>query len=974
MANSKWILLISAFLLLGFAAGAQNIYLRHFTVNDGLPSNTVYDVYSDSKGYLWFGTDKGIARYNGTRFDYFTTSDGLPDNNVFCFKEDKQHRLWISTYGGALCYFKEGKFYTAVNTPSLKLPFKSIQKDISVASDSSVIILYKDPEYKFVSIKGDKVRLYDFGKLKALMEGGLVKIVRIPHKGYKLLYPDMWVEIDDSGRFLRRYRSTKLFTLVSTRTQDRQLLYAEHNIYDADEKRLQEIPNIIEPYNGYLIAHWEPQRIFICTSNGVFMNNDIHLLSQSHVVALAPDIEGNYWIATINEGGAYWLNKDLLAVREYKGAYNGKVIYVKKIGNKIFFATDNGDLHCLANGKSRPIYINKQAKEKVGQGRILIPLVTDEHDYFFFGRENYYWIKGINSIKRGVSKRKVLPSFGPAKYVAAVNNDFYYLQRDSVSVIPLLNGPFHKYLKDWKERIPAGGLIFSFALDPKNNIWIATSEGLRKLYDKKILTQPQINFTFRQFGFYNDYMVGYTDKNLLLLTRNYESSNPNIDTLQSNNAIWNGIYPIDTNHIIIAANNYYCLLTFSSRYTKGYKISFIENAFIPTHAEHITADTANCYFFKDNTITTIRKSVLFDQRPPPRVLLTKIKTQHKTFPIESIVSIPYTQARDIRIEFDYIAYNASKINCQYSITTDNTESWKDISGEMAINLLNIGYGQYQIKLRAKTLTSDYSIVRHFILIVERPFWARWWFISLCILCFLIIISAIAIIVIKYLLRKKQEKYKIEMKVRKSEFKALNALMNPHFIFNSLNNIQNLINKKNVDKANKYLVIFSKLVRQNMHNIEREYISLDKEIELVSNYLKLEQLRFKEFLNYDIVLEVPEAELEEIVIPALLLQPLVENAIKHGLQPRRSPHNYLLLHIYERDNVLFIEIHDNGVGFTRSRNRSLEMGHESFALNNIQQRIDYFNSLYSRKITFLLQEIMEGEAVKGTMAIIKITLD
>jgi sensor histidine kinase YesM len=122
-----------------------------------------------------------------------------------------------------------------------------------------------------------------------------------------------------------------------------------------------------------------------------------------------------------------------------------------------------------------------------------------------------------------------------------------------------------------------------------------------------------------------------------------------------------------------------------------------------------------------------------------------------------------------------------------------------------------------------------------------------------------------------------------------------------------------------------------------------------------------------------MLEVPETELEEIVIPALLLQPLVENAIKHGLQPARSSENYLLLHIYEQDNVLFIEVQDNGVGLLGSRNRSLNLAHESFALNNIQQRIDYFNSLYSRKITFLLQEITEGEVVKGTRATIKITL-
>ena len=79
---------------------AQAYPMLHYSIEDGLPSTNIYSVYRDRKGFLWFATDKGIARYNGIRFETFTTFDGMPDNEVFLFKEDNEGRLWLSTYNG----------------------------------------------------------------------------------------------------------------------------------------------------------------------------------------------------------------------------------------------------------------------------------------------------------------------------------------------------------------------------------------------------------------------------------------------------------------------------------------------------------------------------------------------------------------------------------------------------------------------------------------------------------------------------------------------------------------------------------------------------------------------------------------------------------------------------------------------------------------------------------------------------------
>ena len=110
------------FLFASIRSSAQSYPMHNYTVADGLPSNTVYCVYKDSKGLLWFGTDKGIARYNGIKFEKFSTADGLPDNEIFCFSEDKYNRLWMGTFNGSLCYYKDGIIHTGDNTPFLKLP------------------------------------------------------------------------------------------------------------------------------------------------------------------------------------------------------------------------------------------------------------------------------------------------------------------------------------------------------------------------------------------------------------------------------------------------------------------------------------------------------------------------------------------------------------------------------------------------------------------------------------------------------------------------------------------------------------------------------------------------------------------------------------------------------------------------------------------------------------------------------------
>jgi LytS/YehU family sensor histidine kinase len=210
-----------------------------------------------------------------------------------------------------------------------------------------------------------------------------------------------------------------------------------------------------------------------------------------------------------------------------------------------------------------------------------------------------------------------------------------------------------------------------------------------------------------------------------------------------------------------------------------------------------------------------------------------------------------------------------------------------------------------------------------------------------------------------------------VKFMKSEYKALNALMNPHFIFNTLNNVQSLVNGNNKLAANEYLRIFADLVRQNMHNVSKELITLQKEIDLVNNYLLLEKLRFEDKLNFDVHIDA-ELELFEIMVPPLLIQPLVENSIKHGILPLKSPDGFIQINITEQNDLLVIEIKDNGVGLNNALAQPGSL-HESYGLSNIRKRIEQLSMILDKKLQFNMEEVFDERTIRWTVVTITMPL-
>ncbi|MGK0426852.1 MAG: LytS/YehU family sensor histidine kinase [Ulvibacter sp.] len=197
-------------------------------------------------------------------------------------------------------------------------------------------------------------------------------------------------------------------------------------------------------------------------------------------------------------------------------------------------------------------------------------------------------------------------------------------------------------------------------------------------------------------------------------------------------------------------------------------------------------------------------------------------------------------------------------------------------------------------------------------------------------------------------------------------------MNPHFIFNALNSVNSFISSNDERAANKYLNEFSQLMRAVLENSEEDFISLEKEIKLLELYIKLEHFRFKD--KFDYTLNVSEdIRLSKFVIPPMLLQPYIENAVWHGLRYKEDK-GWLEINFEQLDSeTIKISIIDNGIG----RKKSIEFKTEnqkkqnSKGMGNIQKRILILNEMYKDKIDVTIENVFEnGEGTMVTMVLKK----
>ncbi|WP_315818784.1 histidine kinase [Paraflavitalea speifideaquila] len=213
------------------------------------------------------------------------------------------------------------------------------------------------------------------------------------------------------------------------------------------------------------------------------------------------------------------------------------------------------------------------------------------------------------------------------------------------------------------------------------------------------------------------------------------------------------------------------------------------------------------------------------------------------------------------------------------------------------------------------------------------------------------------------------------KIAENRLAVLRLQMNPHFVFNSLNSIGNFILKNEPMKASGYLTKFSKLIRLIFDSAQSEWVSLEQEIKSLELYIELEQLRFNN--KFDVIINVSE-EINRgtVMVPPLLLQPFVENAIWHGLMPKEGERGELYLHYWLHQDKLCMSIEDNGIGRAASiksrTGRIATLQKQGIKLTD--ERIQIINEIYHAQVQAIIKDLIDeqGDPV-GTRVIVSLDL-
>jgi ligand-binding sensor domain-containing protein len=306
-----------------------------------------------------------------------------------------------------------------------------------------------------------------------------------------------------------------------------------------------------------------------------------------------------------------------------------------------------------------------------------------------------------------------------------------------------------------------------------------------------------------------------------------------------------------------------------------------------------------------NGYLSLSESYLNLTLQPPKVYIESVETGNRELDIHSIGALSHEE-NSLSLRFGAIDYRlSSNLLFRYRLLPDT--SWKIIK-ERELNLIGLSPGKYEIEVSASAGDPQWSSSVKYAFEIQSPFWKSVWFIG-AVLLLLVLLSV-------YIVRKRissiRSKAQLKQKIADTEMAALRARMNPHFVFNCLNSIDNLIHANQSDAATKYLNRFAKLIRDVLENAQTAEIPFQKDWENVQRYLDLEQLRFDDQLKISLTVS-PELFNGNYRVPPFIIQPFLENAIHHGLRNSSNEQKHLEIKAELKDDFLIYSIIDNGIG-------------------------------------------------------------
>jgi hypothetical protein len=540
---------------------------------------------------------------------------------------------------------------------------------------------------------------------------------------------------------------------------------------------------------------------------------------------------------------------------------------------------------------------------------------------------------------------KTAPLFIRRNWVLSdtTRNLIYFTNNDNFYQYNTINKTFRKLYVDSSYYVnQSKHFEHSYMLDKGGFIWLSTPDFyLWKINPDKFKIVDTVKFTnthidlndARLYGCYNEYLLISTlNSQLLFNTKNYQCVYLNRNNgLMQNQCYW---------HMMCNGKAFF---TYAGT-------GITQVASIDKLLQSPQKITPYITFILVNN-----KPVVLDTLPQYLKNL-RLDYTHNTISIAfSAISTEFPE----RLEY---AYKLEETDNEW-IYTNNLNR--------RINYANLAPGKYIFKVKVREWGLDWSPETNLFITITPPFWRTWWFITLCVLASAALIFWFAQWRINNIRRQEQLRAKHEKELLELEAKALRAQMNPHFIFNCMNSIKALIQQNEPTKAVNYLTTFSKLIRTIFNNSDKREISLFDELETCKLYTQLEAMRFENKLKYEFAID-DSIDLKSINVPALILQPFIENAIWHGIMPMTEGGKVSVTVKQENENII-CTVEDDGIGREVSlQNKMQTLPHQSKGVRLTQQRLTLENSLNERGALLTIVDKKSDDG-KPAGTIINITL-
>lgn len=934
------------FLCLGPSLFSQTTQTIFYTNRDGLPSNAVYRTIIDNHGFLWVATENGLAKFDGKNFRTYTTAQGLPDNEITDIFIDSSRTIWVTPFRKTPSYYNpvKDRFENEETDPRLK------KIDLANTSRGSVLafggVAFCNNLHDFFICKNGNITAYK--GLIGKKGGGPYRIIEDRPGSYILICSDS-IRLFSDGHITK----TAFFNYDIINNE-----YFNHSLYTCSDNRIFKFSVDDEgsvqlkktgsyPFKVRIFCR-TGKNLAITSFNGTTYLVDTATLELKDAILydlpvrnVLEDNTSNAWISTNDRGLLKIQQKRIYSYSTNDRKLNNllqqnfNALFVT--GKKIYAGNNYGEV--MVYDKVYDLRRVALSPQRNMDGTVRKILETRNGIYvscqtgsFLFDKRNY-------TIKRTLQGARNLS----AKMAAFVNDTTLILGSHSqASMINLQNGMITDSVL---KRVTA------LAISNQGVKYIGSNEGLYR-WDKGALFsfgKEHRAFTYRinALECTSDGLVwvGLGSDSLLVLRHDsLVQSIPLGNAINGN--ICKSLYSNKPGVVWLGTNKGLHKIVYDqSNGIFSYTSTFfgLTDGLIGEQVNDITIFRDTVYLATSGGISYLPANL---QLPVTDIttFISRVAVNGKETGIMAAYSLPYDR-NDISIEFSGVDLTGYNPLFQYSI---NNGEWLQID-KNSIELLRLASGNYNIRIRAIKRDGQPSSATAMVDIkIETPFWRN--------AIFWAIVGLVLFVVSIFFLQKRNrsrqkmavEKVMTEKKLGELEMQALKAQINPHFVFNCLNSIKGFIFDKDFRQADKYLDKFSELLRSTLENSASSIISLEEELNYLDNYLQLEKLRFDDRFEYAITTD-PEIDSKAFFVPAMLLQPYVENAIRHGIRHLENKPGLITITVSKQPGSIICRIEDNGVGrekalefrnelHTEYQSRGMQLSRRRAELYGIEQQI------------------------------------